>query len=190
MSVHYGGEPVPQALRNETWADLLSGVVFSADTPTALRAAVRAWTNGCCSTATSGPTTARCASIGPTSSTARTPTPSRPAPPLLHKDCLAPGEGNSLLESLDENAHKHAFGVSEDLKYALREAIELLGNEAARQLRAQAADAKKGFFSGKDQLDAGDLSLECLRLVYRLLFMFYIEARPELGYVPIGKSDI
>ena len=39
---------------------------------------------------------------------------------------------------------------------------------------------------GKDQLDAGDLSLECLRLVYRLLFMFYIEARPELGYVPIG----
>jgi hypothetical protein len=26
--------------------------------------------------------------------------------------------------------------------------------------------------------------------VYRLLFMFYIEARPELGYVPIGKSDI
>lgn len=109
---------------------------------------------------------------------------------LLHKDCLAPGEGNSLLESLDENAHKHAFGVSEDLKYALREAIELLGNEAARQLREQAADAKKGFFSGKDQLDAGDLSLECLRLVYRLLFMFYIEARPELGYVPIGKSDI
>lgn len=34
------------------------------------------------------------------------------------------------------------------------------------------------------------LSLECLRLVYRLLFMFYIEARPELGYVPIQKSEI
>jgi hypothetical protein len=26
--------------------------------------------------------------------------------------------------------------------------------------------------------------------VYRLLFMFYIEARPELGYVPINKSEI
>ena len=36
----------------------------------------------------------------------------------------------------------------------------------------------------------GELSLECLRLVYRLLFMFYIEARPELGYVPIRKSEI
>ena len=27
-------------------------------------------------------------------------------------------------------------------------------------------------------------------MVYRLLFMFYIEARPELGYVPIQKSDV
>ena len=109
---------------------------------------------------------------------------------LMHKTSLAPGEGNSLLESLDENAHKHAFGVSEDLKHALREAIELLGNEAAQQLRQLAADQRKGFFSGKDQLDPGDLSLECLRMVYRLLFMFYIEARPELGYVPIGKSEV
>ena len=49
--------------------------------------------------------------------------------------------------------------------------------------------AKQGFYSGKDAVDAGDLSLECLRLVYRLLFLFYIEARPELGYVPILKSD-
>ncbi len=109
---------------------------------------------------------------------------------LLHQTSLAPGQGSSLLESLDENAHKHAFGVSEDLKHALREAIELLGNEAANQLRQQASDSKKGFFSGKDQLDPADLSLECLRMVYRLLFMFYIEARPELGYVPISKSEV
>jgi hypothetical protein len=109
---------------------------------------------------------------------------------LLHRDSLAPGGGASLLESLDENAHKHAFGVSEDLKYAIREAIEVLGNEAVRQLRQQAVEAKRGFFSGKDELDPEQLSLECLRLVYRLLFMFYIEARPELGYVPIRTSDI
>jgi len=189
MSLHYGGEPVPQALRDETWADLLSDVVFGADTPPRYvllcgldewllldrykwpnnRALRFNWAD--ILDRKDADTLKACAS-------------------LLHRDCLAPGEGNSLLESLDENAHKHAFGVSEDLKYALREAIELLGNEAARQLREQAADAKKGFFSGKDQLDAGDLSLESLRLVYRLLFMFYIEARPELGYVPIGKSDI
>ena len=189
LSLHYGGEPVPQALRDETWADLLSDAVFGADTPPRYvllcgldewllldrykwpnnRALRLNWAD--ILDRKDADTLKACAA-------------------LLHKDCLAPGEGNSLLESLDENAHKHAFGVSEDLKFALREAIELLGNEAARQLREQAADAKKGFFSGKDQLDAGDLSLECLRLVYRLLFMFYIEARPELGYVPIGKSDI
>ena len=109
---------------------------------------------------------------------------------LLHHDSLVPGTGPSLLDALDENAHKHAFGVSEDLKYALRSAIEALGNEAASQLRQQASDQKKGFFSGKDQLDEADLSLECLRMVYRLLFMFYIEARPELGYVPILKSEV
>ena len=110
---------------------------------------------------------------------------------LLHHNSLAPAAGSaSLLEGLDENAHKHAFGVSEDLKYALRSAIELLGNEAANQLRQLAADQGKGFYSGKDALDAEQLSLECLRLVYRMLFMFYIEARPELGYVPIQKSEI
>jgi hypothetical protein len=110
---------------------------------------------------------------------------------LLHHNSLAPAAGSaSLLEGLDENAHKHAFGVSEDLKYALRSAIELLGNEAANQLRLLAVEQGKGFYSGKDALDAEQLSLECLRLVYRLLFMFYIEARPELGYVPIQKSEI
>ena len=110
---------------------------------------------------------------------------------LLHHDSLAPATGSaSLLEGLDENAHKHAFGVSEDLKYALRSAIELLGNEAASQLRRLAVQQGKGFYTGKDALDPGQLSLECLRLVYRLLFMFYIEARPELGYVPIQKSEI
>ena len=109
---------------------------------------------------------------------------------LLHHDSLAPNQGASLLDGLDENAHKHAFGVSEDLKYALREAIEALGNEAVRQLREKAQAGKQGFYTGKDAVDAGELSLECLRLVYRLLFLFYIEARPDLGYVPIQKSEI
>lgn len=109
---------------------------------------------------------------------------------LLHREALCPEAGEALLDTLDAESHKHDAGVSEDLKYALREAIELLGNEAARQLREQAAEAKKGFFSGQDQLDAAELSLECLRLVYRLIFVFYIEARPELGYVPINRSDV
>ena len=185
----YGEEGVPKGLREETWADHLTDGIFGGDTPP--RYVILAgldewllidrykWPNN------------RALRFDWTEILDRKdPDTLKACSALLHSDCLAPAEGRSLLESLDENAHRHAFGVSEDLKYALREAIEILGNEAADQLRKQAADAKKGFFSGKDQLDPAELSLECLRLVYRLLFMFYIEARPELGYVPIGKSEV
>jgi type II restriction/modification system DNA methylase subunit YeeA len=108
---------------------------------------------------------------------------------LLHKESLLDAQGQSLLDTLDENAHKHAYGVSEDLKYALRECIELLGNEAAQQLIEQARLDKKGIFTGKGALDPAELSLQCLRYMYRLLFLFYIEARPDLGYAPTD-SDV
>lgn len=104
---------------------------------------------------------------------------------LLHTNSLVPEQGESLLDGLDENSHKHAFGVSEDLKYALREAIELLGNQAAEQL----IQRKEIGYTGKSALDADQLSRECLRYMYRLLFLFYIEARPELGYVP-HQADV
>jgi len=103
---------------------------------------------------------------------------------LLHRESLAPTEGHCRLDSLDENSHKHAFAVSDDLKYALRQAIELLGNEAAEQLIEQARDRKEGIYSGSKALDPDQLSKECLRYMYRILFLFYIEARPELGYLP------
>ena len=187
--LHYGGDAVPPPLKGETWASIVSEALFGAENPPRyvlllgldqwLLLDRYKWPNN-------RALRFEWVDILDRKDTATL----QAAAALLHHDSLAPGEGASLLESLDENAHKHAFGVSEDLKHALREAIELLGNEAASQLRQQAVDAKKGFFSGKDQLDPADLSLECLRMVYRLLFMFYIEARPELGYVPIAKSEV
>lgn len=102
---------------------------------------------------------------------------------LLHKDSICPEQGQNLLDSLDENSHKHAFAVSEDLKYALRESIELLGDEAAKQL------IEKGFtYDGQNNIDPNQLSLECLRYMYRMLFLFYIEARPELQYAPTNSE--
>ena len=50
---------------------------------------------------------------------------------LLHRDCLLPPDGQSLLDSLDDNSHKHAFAVSEDLKYALRAGMPALHVPAA-----------------------------------------------------------
>ena len=104
---------------------------------------------------------------------------------LLHRDCLAPDSGAALLDTLDDNSHKHAFEVSEDLKYALQACIERLGNEAITQIRAKQRDQKKRMV-GADE--AEQLSRECLRYMYRLLFLFYIEARPELGYAPMGSD--
>ena len=103
---------------------------------------------------------------------------------LLHRDCLLPAEGMSLHDTLDDNSHKHAFAVSTDLKHALRECIELIGNEAIRYLR----EVRKERVYRLDDKLAGQLGLEALRYMYRLLFLFYIEARPELGYAPVNAE--
>lgn len=103
---------------------------------------------------------------------------------LLHREHTCPSGGDTpLLDELDENSHKHAYEVSGDLKYALRKSIELLGNEAIWWLKRQ----KQGIYKGRT--DAEQLTLECLRYMYRLLFLFYIESRPDLGYAPMG-SDV
>ncbi|MDV2961151.1 class I SAM-dependent DNA methyltransferase [Shewanella algae] len=103
---------------------------------------------------------------------------------LLHKDSLLPGSGAPYLDSLDENSHKHAFGVSEDLKFALRECIELLGNEAMSYLIERGLAS----YTGQKAVSPDELSRECLRYMYRLLFLFYIEARPELGFAPMTAT--
>lgn len=98
---------------------------------------------------------------------------------LLHRESTCPSEGTSLLDTLDDNSHKHASGVSKDLKYALRECIELLGNEVVRDMKER---QHVGVF-GKDLADT--LTIQCLRYMYRILFMLFIEAKPELGYAPM-----
>ncbi|MFM7676421.1 MAG: hypothetical protein ACKO5F_12765 [Synechococcus sp.] len=103
---------------------------------------------------------------------------------LLHREHTCPtGGGTPLLDELDENSHKHAYEVSGDLKYALRRSIELLGNEVVAFIKAQ----KKGVFS--ERLDPDQLTLELLRFMYRLLFLFFIESRSkQLGYAPMGNE--
>ena len=48
-------------------------------------------------------------------------------------------------------------------------------------------DLKEGVFNR--QL-AEELTVECLRFMYRILFILFIEARPELGYAPILFFDL
>lgn len=99
---------------------------------------------------------------------------------LLGNDAFTENNGESFLTTLDENSFKHAHGVSEDLKYALREAVEILGNETARQLKDYATKTKTKF------PEAAEISDECLRYLYRLLFLFFVESRPDLKYAPMS----
>ncbi|MDR1639477.1 MAG: class I SAM-dependent DNA methyltransferase [Clostridiales bacterium] len=99
---------------------------------------------------------------------------------FLHRESLCPDEGFSLMDKLTDNSHRHANGVSQNLKYALREAIELLGNEVLHDL-----EYNKHIDLEANPVDTDQLTMECLRYMYRMLFVLFIESRPELGYAPI-----
>ncbi len=103
---------------------------------------------------------------------------------LLHRESLCPDDGKVFLDELDEQSQRHASGVSQDLKYALRESIELLGNEVIYDMKT-----RQGLDLEADPIDAGELTLECLRYMYRMLFVLFIESRPELGYAPIKSQS-
>lgn len=103
---------------------------------------------------------------------------------LMHKDSLCPEDGKVLLDELDEQSQKNASGVSQDLKYALRKSIELLGNEVLYDMKT-----RLGRDLEVDPVDAGQLTIECLRYMYRMLFVLFIESRAELGYAPIKAQS-
>ena len=104
---------------------------------------------------------------------------------LLHRDSMLGVNGKVLLDNVDEDAHKQASGVSDSLKKSLRRAIELLGNEAATQIVDKAREQKKTV--KRDANFANDLTVECLRYMYRILFLLFVEARGDLKYAPIAS---
>lgn len=96
---------------------------------------------------------------------------------LLAREALAPETGVPLADRLEEEAQRHANAVTASLKETVRDAIELLGQEV---LNVTGGKYPPGM--GKDKwIDGKELSLECLRYMYRLLFLFYAEANPKLG---------
>jgi len=105
---------------------------------------------------------------------------------LLHRYSTCPADGLSLLDGLDESSHKHAFAVSEDLKLAVVASIEDIANEAVWYIRHV---RKEGVFNQPDEKLEYELTRGCLRYLYRLLFCFYLEARPELGYLPVKSEE-
>ncbi len=84
-------------------------------------------------------------------------------------------------QTLDESV-KHTVGVSKDLQDGVRESIELIANEVVRRRLTQDLDPLPD-----DQ--AQPLAVQALRYLYRILFLLYAEASPELEVLPVGAEE-
>lgn len=85
------------------------------------------------------------------------------------------------LESLEDSA-AHTVGVSRDLREGVRLSIEIIANDVVRRRAAQGLPPL-------GQKDAQPLALQALRYLYRIIFLLYAEASPELGVLPVGASE-
>ncbi len=102
---------------------------------------------------------------------------------LCGKNSLAPDSDIVLMEQLEEDSHKKAFEVTKDLKEGVIFAVEALANEAIWYLQQQGHELQEA-----DPHFADQLKEDCLSMVYRLLFLFYAESRPDLNILPINDE--
>jgi hypothetical protein len=108
---------------------------------------------------------------------------------LFSHDMLAPrpdGKGRRIDELL-KASRDNAVGVNSELRRGLQRSVEIIANEVLARLREEGIepreieDPKQGPF-------AKQLTRESLRYLYRILFLLYAEARPELGILPADDS--
>ncbi|WP_242657770.1 Eco57I restriction-modification methylase domain-containing protein [Mycobacterium kubicae] len=103
---------------------------------------------------------------------------------LWSADVLLPNDdGKTTLDIFTEDSEKHAVGVSEDLREGLRISIEKIANEVLAQRRLKGEPVE-----GIPELPR-DLTTQSLRFLYRILFLLFAEARPELGILPVGAPE-
>lgn len=95
------------------------------------------------------------------------------------------GGANPLSELVD-SAQRHAVGVSADLRSGLQRSVELIANEVLARIRA-AGLVPEQLWDVHDL--ARRLNQESLRYLYRVLFLLYAEARPELGVLPADYPE-
>lgn len=97
---------------------------------------------------------------------------------------LPPDTGEAaMMAAFTEDSVKHAVGVSEDLREGLRISVELIANEVLAKRREAGLPVE-----GIDELP-GEITAQTLRFLYRILFLLFAEARPELGILPVGARE-
>ena len=81
-------------------------------------------------------------------------------------------------------SRQHAVGVSAELREGLRESVQIIANEILDRLREQGVQP-----GHRRPTLAKDLGRQSLRYLYRILFLLYAEARPELGILPVDDQQ-
>ena len=101
---------------------------------------------------------------------------------MLGRQALVPdADGNIWWTAVLADSVKHTVGVSKDLREGIRLSIEIIANDVVRRRAA------KGW--PLDQIDPRQLATQSLRFLYRILFLLYAEASPEMGVLPTGASE-
>ena len=103
---------------------------------------------------------------------------------LASKEVLAGDSQIVLMDKIAEESFKNTYEVTKDLKEGVINAVELLANEAIYYKR----DVLKEEFDETDETFASEIKDDCLNIIYRLLFVFYAEARPEIGILPMDDE--
>ena len=95
---------------------------------------------------------------------------------LICREARVPEQGAPISDRLEEEAQRNANAVTTSLKRTVRDAIEILGQEVLDVTGGKSKDV---------WIDGPELSRECLRYMYRLLFLFYAEANPRLNLLDL-----
>lgn len=91
-------------------------------------------------------------------------------------------EGETWWTATLEDSAAHTVGVSKDLREGVRASIEIIANDVVRRRAARGLEPLA-------QERAQDLALQSLRYIYRVIFLLYAEASPELGVLPVGAAE-
>lgn len=106
---------------------------------------------------------------------------------LVSREALAAIGDTPLMQQLEEESYKNAYAVTQDLKRGVVAAVEALANEAIWYIK-HTPDNK---FHNQDETDDNFETMmrdDCLVFIYRLLFIFYAESRPDLDILPINDQ--
>ena len=101
---------------------------------------------------------------------------------LEARSLLPTAEGETWWAATLEDSAAHTVGVSKDLREGVRSSIEIIANEVVRRRAARGLEPLP-------QERAQDLALQSLRYIYRIIFLLYAEASPELGVLPVGAAE-